>query len=105
MAWLIGSITSYVPVLPLLIFVAEICVVTISTVRIIFVSRGRKFLASVLGFFEVTIWLFAIGQIMQNLSNIGCYAAFASGFSLGNYLGVLIEQKLAMGDSVIRIIT
>src|SRR5437879_9949497 len=51
--------------LPLLVFVAELCVVTISTVRIIFLSRGMKTFAAVLGFFEVTIWLFAIGQIMM----------------------------------------
>jgi uncharacterized protein YebE (UPF0316 family) len=91
--------------LPLLIFVAELCVVTISTIRIIFVSRGRKVLAPILGFFEITIWLFAIGQIMQNLSNLSCYAAFAGGFTLGNYFGVLIENRLAIGNVVINIVT
>jgi uncharacterized protein YebE (UPF0316 family) len=74
-------------------------------VRIIFVARGRKYLAPILGFFEITIWLFAIGQIMQNLGDIGCYIAFAGGFTVGNFLGVFIEQKLAMGHSVVRIIT
>ena len=58
--------------LPLVVFFAEMCVVTICTVRIIFVSRGRKYLAPVLGFFEITIWLFAIGQIMRNLADPGC---------------------------------
>src|SRR5947209_2547847 len=60
------------PLLPLLIFCAELCVVTISTIRIIFLSRGMKTLAAILGFFEITIWLFAIGQIMRNLSDFGC---------------------------------
>jgi uncharacterized protein YebE (UPF0316 family) len=92
-------------VLPLLVFVAEVCVVTLSTVRIIFVSRGLKILASVLGFFEVSIWLFAIGQIMQNLSNVSCYFAFAGGFTLGNYLGITIEKMLAIGTVVVRAIT
>jgi uncharacterized protein YebE (UPF0316 family) len=93
------------PILPLLVFGAEVCVVTLSTVRIIFVSKGIKGLASVLGFFEVSIWLFAIGQIMQNLSNIGCYLAFAAGFTLGNYLGILIETKLGIGTVMLRIVT
>jgi uncharacterized protein YebE (UPF0316 family) len=93
------------PLLPLLVFVAEVCVVTLCTVRIIFVSRGHKVLASILGFFEVTIWLFAIGQIMQNLSDVGCYLAFAGGFTLGNYLGIIIERKLAIGTVVVRTIT
>jgi uncharacterized protein YebE (UPF0316 family) len=91
--------------LPLLVFLAELCVVTISTVRIIFVARGLKHLAPVLGFFEVSIWLFAIGQIMRNLSDPGCYLGFAAGFTLGTFLGVLIEKKLAIGSAVVQVIT
>jgi uncharacterized protein YebE (UPF0316 family) len=88
-----------------LVFLAELCVVTIGTIRVIFVARGRKLLAPVLGFFEIVIWLFAIGQIMKNLSDIGCYIGFAAGFTLGNFLGVFIEARLALGNLLIRIIT
>lgn len=91
--------------IPLVIFFAEMFVVTLSTIRIIFLSRGMKGLASSVGFFEVSIWLFAIGQIMQNLSDLRCYAAFAGGFTLGNYLGVVIHERLAIGHLVVRIIT
>ena len=91
--------------LPLIIFVAEVCVVTLCTVRIIFLSHRQKFLAMLLGVFEVSIWLFAIGKVMQNLSDPFCYIAFAGGFAIGNYLGVVIEQKLAIGNLVVRIIT
>jgi uncharacterized protein YebE (UPF0316 family) len=94
---------SMVPTLPLLVFFAETCVVTLSTVRTIFVARGWKSLAPLLGFFEVSIWLFAIAQVMQNLTSPSCYIAFAGGFSLGNFLGVLIEQKLALGNVVVHI--
>src|SRR5882724_11168027 len=62
--------------LPLLIFLAEVGVVTISTLRIIFVARGKKYLAPLLGTFEIVIWLYAVGQIMQNLSDVSCYLAF-----------------------------
>jgi uncharacterized protein YebE (UPF0316 family) len=58
-----------------------------------------------LGIFEISIWLFAIGQIMQNLSNLGCYLGFAAGFTTGNFFGVLIERKLAIGTALVRIIT
>jgi uncharacterized protein YebE (UPF0316 family) len=91
--------------LPLYIFAAEVCVVTLCTIRTIFVARGQKYLAPLLGFFEVSIWLFAIGAVMKNLSNTSCYIAFAGGFTLGNFLGVLIEKKLAMGSAMVRIIT
>jgi uncharacterized protein YebE (UPF0316 family) len=91
--------------LPVFIFLAEVCVVTISTMRTIFVARGMKFLAPALGVFEVSIWLFAIGEVMKNLSDWTCSAAFAGGFTLGNFLGILLEEKLAMGSVGVRTIT
>src|SRR5712692_7979401 len=100
-----ASLLPALPALPLLVFFAELCVVTLGTIRIIFVARGMKILAPFLWFFEVSIWLFAIGQIMQNLTDLGCYLAFAGGFTAGNYLGVLIEKKLAIGSVVVRVIT
>lgn len=91
--------------IPLLIFAAEVCVVTISTIRIIFVARGYKYLAPIFGFFEIVLWLFAIQQVMTNLSDWRCFLAFALGFTLGNLLGIVIEKKLAMGTAIVRVIT
>jgi len=91
--------------LALLVFLAEISVVTICTMRIIFVARGMRVLAPILGFFEVTIWLFAIRTVMQNLDDASCFLAFAAGFALGNYFGILLEEKLALGTSLVRIVT
>jgi uncharacterized protein YebE (UPF0316 family) len=90
---------------PLVIFAAEVCVVTVSTMRTIFVARGMKVLAPVLGLFEVGMWLFAIGAVMRNLSDLWCSAAYAAGFMLGNFLGVLLEEKLAIGSVGVRLIT
>lgn len=91
--------------LPVLIFVARICDVTIGTVRIISVSRGHKYLAPVLGFFEVLIWIIVIAKVMQNLNNMVCYVAYAGGFAAGNFVGIMIEQRIAIGTLIIRIIT
>jgi uncharacterized protein YebE (UPF0316 family) len=91
--------------LPVLVFFAETCVVTLATIRTIFIARGWKTPAAVLGFFEVSIWLFAIAQVMQHLSSPGCFLAFAGGFALGNYLGVLIEHKLALGNVVVHVMS
>jgi uncharacterized protein YebE (UPF0316 family) len=91
--------------IPFLIFIAEVCALTVSTLRIIFVSRGHKFLAPLLGFFEIMIWLFAIGETMRNLDNWACFIAFALGFTLGNYFGILIDKRLALGTAIVRIIT
>jgi uncharacterized protein YebE (UPF0316 family) len=92
-------------ILPLLIFMARVIDVTFGTIRIIFVSKGKKFLAPIFGFFEIMIWLFAIGQVMQNLTNITYYIAYAAGFATGNFVGIYIEDKMAIGKLVVRIIT
>jgi uncharacterized protein YebE (UPF0316 family) len=90
---------------PLLIFIAEMSVVTIGTLRIIFIARGSKTVAPFLGFFEVLIWLFAISQIMRNLDEPSCFLAFALGFTGGNWLGMWIEARLALGMVSVRLIT
>jgi uncharacterized protein YebE (UPF0316 family) len=92
-------------ILPLMIFVARIMDVSIGTLRIIFVSRGNKLVAPILGFFEVLIWIFAISYIIQHLDNFFAYLGYASGFATGNYVGMLIEERLALGISLIRVIT
>ncbi|MEN6575579.1 MAG: DUF2179 domain-containing protein [Phycisphaerales bacterium] len=92
-------------VLPILIFLARITDVSLGTVRLIFISRGYKFLAPLAGFFEVLIWILAIGQIMQNLANPICYIAYAGGFATGNFVGLLIAEKLSLGTVIIRVIT
>jgi uncharacterized protein YebE (UPF0316 family) len=92
-------------VLPILIFLARITDVSVGTVRLILVSRGFKYLAPIAGFFEVLIWILAIGQIMQHLSNPICYVAYAGGFATGNFVGLLIAEKLSLGTVIIRVIT
>ena len=92
-------------VLPLLIFFARIFDVSLGTVRVIFVSRGFKYLAPLVGFFEILIWLLAISQIMRNLSNPACDIAYASGFAMGNFVGIRIAEKLSLGVVLRRVVT
>ena len=92
-------------ILPCLIFAARVCDVSLGTIRIILMSRGAKILAPILGFFEIMIWLIAIGKVVQNMDNWLCYIAYAGGFAAGNYVGICIEEKLAVGLFIIRVIT
>jgi uncharacterized protein YebE (UPF0316 family) len=91
-------------VLPVLIALARIMDVTVGTLRLIFVARGYKNLAPVLGFVEVIIWLVAISQIFQHLDNIMCYIGYGAGFAAGNYIGIHLAEKMSLGTVVIRII-
>jgi len=98
-----SDFTSWV-IMPLLVFFARILDVSLGTMRIIFTSRGKRRLAPLLGFVEVFIWVVVISQIVQNLSNIAGYFAYAAGFAAGNYVGIFIEEKLALGTLIIRAI-
>ncbi|MDD4189062.1 MAG: DUF2179 domain-containing protein [Eubacteriales bacterium] len=91
-------------VLPALIFLSRLLDVPISTVRIMFMSKGKKFLSPLLGFFESLIWVFIISQIMQHLDNALTYIAYAGGFAIGCYVGMILEEKLALGTYMVRII-
>jgi uncharacterized protein YebE (UPF0316 family) len=91
--------------LPLLIFVARITDVSINTIRIIYVLGGRRMTATVLGFFESFIWLMAIRQIFEHLDNWICYVAYPGGFAMGILVGMMIEERIAYGKVIVRIIT
>ncbi len=90
-------------IIPFFIFFARICDVSIGTMRIIFVSKGKRNIAPILGFFEVFIWIIAISKIMQNLDNYINYVAYAAGFATGNFVGMIIEEKLAVGIQMVRV--
>jgi uncharacterized protein YebE (UPF0316 family) len=102
--FLIDSATFKWVVIPFLIFLARIIDVSLGTMRIIYISRGLRFIAPIFGFFEVLIWLLAISQIMKNLTNIIYYIAYCAGFATGNFVGIFIEDLLAIGKVVLRII-
>ena len=56
-------------------------------------------------FSRVLIWIFAITQIMRNLTNVLYYFAYAGGFATGNYIGMVIEEKIALGNVLVRVIS
>jgi uncharacterized protein YebE (UPF0316 family) len=90
--------------LPLLVFISRVADVTLGTLRIIFTSRGQRNLASLLGFFEVLIWIVIVGQIISNVHSVAAYIGYAGGFATGTFVGMLIEEKMAMGTLVLRVI-
>ncbi len=90
---------------PIIIFVGRICDVTLGTLRIIFVSKGEKRKAPFVGFFEVFIWVIVISQIFSNSNNLVAYLAYAGGYAAGNFVGIMVENKIAIGFFLFRIYT
>jgi uncharacterized protein YebE (UPF0316 family) len=102
--WFSQEVITWV-LLPLFIFFARVFDVTLGTMRIIFISRGKRYLAPILGFFEVFVWIIAVSQLVTNLSNIAGFLAYAAGFAAGNFVGMVLEDRLALGTLSVRIIT
>jgi len=92
-------------VIPVLIFASRIFDVTIGTLRIIAVSKGFKRLAPLFGFFEVLLWLLVIKLVLTYVTNWACYVTYAAGFSAGTWVGMIIEDRLSLGNVIVRVIT
>jgi len=86
-----------------LIILARITDVSLGTIRTINVVQGRRALALVLGFFEVLIWVFVVSRVIQEIRQPVYAIAYATGFALGNWVGMTIEARLALGRQVVRI--
>jgi uncharacterized protein YebE (UPF0316 family) len=88
------------------IFVLRICDVTLGTVRTVAIVKGYLSLAVALGFFEVLIWVLAVSQVITRINeSLFLALAFAGGFAAGNAVGILVERRLAMGTSIVRIMS
>ncbi|MBS5797387.1 MAG: DUF2179 domain-containing protein [Dysgonomonas mossii] len=96
---------TYPWLLPVMIFFGRICDVTLGTLRIIFVSKGEKYKAPIVGFFEVFIWVVIISQIFSQANSLVAYVAYAGGYAAGNYVGILVENRIAFGYQLLRVYT
>ncbi|GAB6086423.1 DUF2179 domain-containing protein [Alkaliphilus crotonatoxidans] len=89
----------------LFIFFAKVTDVSMATIRMIMVVRGRRLQAALIGFVEVTIYVLAIGKVLSGLDNPINVIMYASGFATGNYMGIFLEEKMALGSIVVQVIT
>lgn len=88
----------------ILIFCARLLDVPIGTVRMMMVMNGHRYASAILGFFEVIVWMIAVGKAIQYIDSVVALVAYGGGFALGTLIGMEIEQRLAIGWRVIRVI-
>ena len=88
----------------LVIFVARVCDVSLSTLRMLMVVRGKKYPAAAIGMAEATIYIAALGRVMTNMSDPWKMLAYGLGFAAGTLLGSYIEERLAMGHVSLEVI-
>lgn len=75
------------------IFLLRIVNMSVSTMSIITVIRGRRRLAMIFVFFEALIWAVVIAGVIDGLNNFLYMFAYAAGFSAGNYVGLMLEAR------------
>lgn len=91
------------PLLYIIILVAKIIEVSISTFRIVIINKGERVKGAILGFVEILIWLLVVSSVLNNITEDPFkILAYAAGFSLGNFMGVTIESKIAVGLASIQ---
>lgn len=88
----------------LLIFFARIADVSMSTFRTLMVVQGRRVQAAVIGFFEIIIYVVVLGKVVNGLSDPGNLLAYALGFACGNFVGITIEEKVALGNLFAQVV-
>ena len=91
---------------PIIVGLLRICDVSLGTLRTILVVQGKKTMAGIVGFFEAGIWVVAVSQIFQHLNqNPWMILGYATGYALGNIIGIWFEQKIGLGFVQINIIS
>ncbi len=90
---------------PLVIFFMRIGDVSLATIRMLLIMRNAKLWAPLIGFFEVLIWLMAAGTAIQHLESPWHVLGYAGGFAAGNLVGLLLEERLALGFASVQIFT
>jgi uncharacterized protein YebE (UPF0316 family) len=88
-----------------LIFCLRVSDMTLDTLRVLFVMRGKKRTAWILGFFQSAIFVLAIGKVLTQLNNPLNIIGYAAGFATGNVVGMMIEERIAIGHILVNIIS
>ncbi len=87
-----------------LVFFLRLTDVTLGTMRILMTVRGRKLLAALLGFVEVTIFVVAISQVIRDAGNVWYVLGYSAGFAASTLVGMTIEERVALSYTIVRAI-
>jgi len=87
------------------IFALRVADMTFDTLRVLFVMRGRKAISWGMGFVQSVIFVVAISSVLGNLDNPLNVIGYAAGFATGNVIGMIIEERLAIGHTQLQIIS
>lgn len=86
------------------IFFARIIDVSLGTVRMILTIRGERYISAVIGFFEIMVYVVALGKVIGSLDEPVKLILYCLGFASGVIVGSWLEGVLALGYQGIQVI-
>lgn len=89
----------------LFIYCARIIDVSLATIRTILIIRGDRYTAALLGFFEIMVYVVALGKVLSSLNEPPKLIFYCLGFASGVIVGSWIEERIALGYRGLQVIT
>lgn len=90
-------------VLPLIILIARIIETTMETIRLVYITKGHRYLASIIGTLKIGVWVISTGLVLSNLDNIPGILAYMLGYGIGTLVGMTMESWIGLGTVIVRI--
>ena len=88
-----------------IILFAKTLELSLSAIKTVFISKGKKPLAVLVGFIECAVWALIVSAVITSLtSNMLWLLGYCIGYCLGIYIGLLIEEKIALGIKQIEFV-
>jgi len=87
----------------LFVFAMRVTDMSLDTLRMLFVMRGRKLIAGALGAVQAAVFILAVGAALQGPLNFWTVAGYAAGFGVGVIVGMMAEERLAFGHVMFRV--
>lgn len=90
---------------PVVIFGLRLLDVSLATLRMLLAVRGVKMFVPLIGFFEVLIWIFAVGNAIKHLDSPLHLLGYAAGFATGTLVGIWLEERIAFGMAAVQVVS
>ncbi len=87
----------------LFVFVMRVIDMSLDTLRVLFVMRGRKLIAGLIGAIQATVFILAVSAVLSSPLNAWTIAGYGAGFAAGVMLGMFVEERLAIGYTMLRV--
>ncbi len=87
----------------LFVFFLRVTDMSLDTVRLLMVMRGRKPLAGLIGAVQAAVFILAVSAVLSGPLNVWTVTGYSLGFATGVMLGMVVEERMALGYVMLRV--